>query len=85
VYSPRPSPDGSNDHNHASIKNVIKLRGWGAWEEQGTESAEEMYSAEEVTGGGSERRPSTKTFTSFGWKAMAAEEGWGQHILPFPS
>lgn len=25
VYSPKPSPDGSNDHNHASIKTVIKL------------------------------------------------------------
>lgn len=43
-----PSPDGSNDHNHASIKTVIKL-GVRVWEEQGIESAEKMYSAEDVT------------------------------------
>lgn len=44
-----------------------------------------MYSAGEATGGGSERRcPSTKIFTSFGWKAMAVEEGWGSKSCPFP-
>lgn len=43
-----PFPDGSNDHNHASIKTVIKL-GVRVWEEQGIESAEKMYSAEDVT------------------------------------
>lgn len=34
VCSMGPSPDGSNDHNHASIKMVIKL-GVRVWEKQG--------------------------------------------------
>lgn len=72
--------NGSNYHDHASIKTVIKLRGW---EEQGTESAKKMYSAD-VTGGGPGRSASTKIFTSFGWKAMAGEVGWGSKCCPSP-
>lgn len=49
----RPSPDRLNDHNHASVKTVIKLR-IGVWEEPGTQSAGKMDSAEEVAEEGQE-------------------------------